>query len=79
MNGPYSKENLPDNESTLADYTIACGLFYTGFAWSKAELAYETMRHIAEKYRVGFFDVGSNSSDVWLPDVTGKLARTPSG
>jgi hypothetical protein len=73
MNGPYAKEELPEDEDTLTDYSVAHALLYVAFAWSKSEEAYETMMHVAETHGVGFFNVSSESSDVWMPDSTGNL------
>ena len=73
MNGPFAKEDLPDDEGTLADYFFAPALLYITFAWSKAQEAYETTKQAAEQCRAGFFNVSSNTSDVWLPDSTGSL------
>ena len=73
MNGPCAKEDLPDDEDSMTDYSFAPALLYIAFAWSKAEAAYETTKRAAEKCRAGFFAVSFNSSAVWLPDANGNL------
>jgi hypothetical protein len=37
------------------------------FAWSKAELAYQTTLDLAAKHDLGFFNVSSPGEEVWLP------------
>src|SRR5690348_14677048 len=39
MNGPYSKEERPEDEATLTDYSLGTSLVYAAFAWSKADQA----------------------------------------
>lgn len=73
MNGPYAPEELPDDEAILTDYSTGRSLIYAAFAWSKAEAAHRVMFRLAEKHRVGFYDVSSTTGDVWLPDATGAL------
>jgi hypothetical protein len=73
MNGPFSKEELPDDEACLTDYSVGKSLIYVGFAWSKAEDAHPHLMHLAEKHRVGIFNMSSDESDVWLSDSKGKL------
>jgi hypothetical protein len=34
MNGPLSKDELPEDEATATDYTIADSAIYAAFAWS---------------------------------------------
>lgn len=75
MNGEFApddnafleNENL---ESRLTDYSIGYDVIYAGFAWSVAEEAYGIMRELAEKHKVGFFDVSGSSGDIILPDGT---------
>ena len=76
MNGPFSKEDLPEDESTLADYSLDRALVYVAFAWSKAEEAYAKCFELAQKHQLGFFNVSSDSSDVWVPGKDGKLFCT---
>ena len=73
MNGPFSKEELPVDEASLTDYCVGKSLIYVGFSWSKADEAHPHLLQLAEKYKVGFFNVSSDESDVWLPNKDEKL------
>jgi len=70
MNGPYASEDIDDPKVT--DYSIGRDVIYAAFAWSQAENAYKKMIELAEKHRVGFFDV-SGSGNIFIPDENGKL------
>ena len=48
-------------------------MIYCSFAWSKADLAYRIVFELAPKHGVGFFDVSSQDSKLWLPK-NGRLA-----
>jgi len=67
LNGVLAERELPKDEATAADYSIGTQMIYIGFAWSKAELAYQTTLDLAAKHGVGFFDVSSADEEVWLP------------
>jgi hypothetical protein len=71
MNGPLAPE-LPDDE-TLTGYSIGKAFIYADFRWSKAQQAYEATLRLAEKHRLGFYDVSSEWGELWLPDRLGKL------
>lgn len=73
MNGPYAQADMPDDEASLTDYSVGRSLIYAAFAWSKMEEAYEIMFRLAERHGVGFFNVSSTTSDVWLPNSNGAL------
>jgi hypothetical protein len=73
MNGPHAQEELPEDEATLTDYSVGRSLIYAAFAWSKKEQAYEIMFRLAERHRVGFFNVSSTTGEVWLPGSSGAL------
>ena len=73
MNGPLSKEELPEEEASTADYTIGRNSIYCLFAWSKVEQAYSAVFELAEKHGLGFFNVSSGEEEVWLPK-NGKLS-----
>jgi hypothetical protein len=75
MNGPYSSAELPEDEAAVTDYSVGKALIYATFAWSKAEPAYEAMVRLAEKHGVGFFDVSSDTSAVWVPGEDGQLVQ----
>jgi hypothetical protein len=74
MNGPFSIEELPEDEASVSDYCVGTSVIYTGFAWSKAEAAYQSVFDLAAKHQLGFFDA-SGDGDVWLPDGAGGLRR----
>jgi hypothetical protein len=74
MNGPFSSEELPEDESSATDYSVGIDAIYAAFSWSKAEEAYEHMFKLAAKHRLGFFDASSETAAVWLPDGKGGLA-----
>jgi hypothetical protein len=67
MNGPLSQADLPEDEASATDYSVGKFVVYCCFAWSKAELAYETVFELAQKHGVGFFNVSSGKEEVWLP------------
>ena len=71
MNGPYAKEEDEDNDF-VTDYSIGKDVIYAAFSWSLAEKAYEKMKALAEKHKVGFFDASANEGDILLPDENGK-------
>lgn len=75
MNGAYAPgmeelEKDGDLESRLVDYCIGREVIYAAFPWSAAEEAYETVRRLAEKHAVGFFDVSGDEGEILLPDGT---------
>lgn len=72
MNGPLAPtdEELdanPELEDKLSDYCIGTDGIYISFAWSEADLAYETVVSLAQKHDVCFFDVSGNGT-ILLPD-----------
>ena len=67
LNGPLSKDNLPEDEASATDYSVGQSVIYCAFAWSKAQVAYGTVFKLAEKHGIGFFDVSSGNEEVWLP------------
>lgn len=67
LNGPLSKEELPEDEDSTTDYSLGRSVIYCSFAWSKAEQAHKTVFELAQKHGVGFLDVSSNDSELWLP------------
>lgn len=72
LNGPLAKDENIDNPKTT-DYGLGRTYAYACFAWSQAEAAYKHTVRLAEKHRVGFFNVSSNKGDVWIPGANGKL------
>jgi hypothetical protein len=78
MNGPFAPKDLPVDEESTTDYSIGNFVIYSGFAWSKAEQAYDTTFRLARKHGVGFFDASSEKADLWYPDGNGELVRAES-
>jgi hypothetical protein len=71
MNGPYAKEEDEDSDF-VTDYSIGRDFIYAAFSWSLAEQAYENMKALAEKHKVGFFDASADEGDILFPDNYGK-------
>ena len=67
LNGPFSKDNLPEDEASATDYSVGKTAIYCCFAWSKAQPAYDTVFALAQKHGIGFFNVSSDEEEVWLP------------
>ena len=73
MNGEYAPNDdaLDDDENLelhMVDYSIGYNVIYAAFSWSVADEAYELMRSLAQKHKVGFFDVSGDDDDIILPD-----------
>ena len=79
MNGPFSSEELPQDDSAVTDYSLGKEAIYAAFAWSKAEAAYEQVFSLAAKHQLGFFDASSETGAVWLPDGKGGLKLSHQG
>ena len=52
----------------MVDYSIGYNVIYAVFSWSVADEVYELMRSLAQKHKVGFFDVSGDDGDIILPD-----------
>jgi len=50
LNGVFAEKELPEDEVTAADYSIGTQMIYIAFAWSNAELAYQTTLDLAAKH-----------------------------
>jgi len=74
MNGPFSSDDLPEDEASVTDYSVGRSVIYAAFAWSKAEQAYEAMFSLAAKHGVGFFNASSDNAEVWLPNGEGGMS-----
>jgi hypothetical protein len=72
MNGPYSNHDDDNDNEFITGYSIGSDVIYIDFRWSVAEKAYNTTLELAEKHRVGFFDVSSDNGDILFPE-NGKL------
>jgi hypothetical protein len=73
INGTYANNDRPDDEAAVTGYTLGSTLIYAVFAWSKRQEAYEATFRLAAKHQLGFFDISSETSKVWLPDSNGNL------
>jgi hypothetical protein len=67
MNGPLGVDS---DASEVTDYSIGKSVIYSAFAWSVAEHAYNKMRDLAIKHRVGFFDVSSDDGEILFPPTS---------
>lgn len=72
MNGPFVRQDVSDEQPTT-DYSLAPSLIYITFSWSVAEQAFARTKELAAKHGVGFFNISSDTSDVWVPDGCGGL------
>ncbi|MEK3983211.1 hypothetical protein MHB77_07430 [Paenibacillus sp. FSL K6-3166] len=54
-------------DNRLTDYSLGTSVIYAAFAYSVADEAYTSMRELAIKHKVGFFDVSSNEGDIIFP------------
>jgi predicted DNA binding CopG/RHH family protein len=55
-------------EDRLTDYSLGSAVIYAAFAYSVAKEAYTTMRNLAIKHKVGFFDVSTDDGEIIFPD-----------
>ncbi len=55
----------------LSEYAFGLSIIYAGFAWSEAVNARERVVRLAEKHKVGFFDVSAENGQVWVPGADG--------
>src|SRR4051794_36426696 len=74
LNGPLAKDENIDNPKTT-DYGFGRTYVYACFAWSQSEPAHKHTVKLAEKHRVGFFNVSSEEGDVWIPGALGQLEQ----
>jgi len=71
---PMSKPvSLDADKNSSTDYAIGRDFIFASFAWSKSEAAYMTVARLAEKHRLGLFNVSSTGEEVWVP-ADGKMA-----
>jgi hypothetical protein len=73
LNGPLASDDV-DNP-TVTDHCVGRHVIYSAFAWSCAVDAYRTMKLLAAKHGVGFFDVSSNEMDIFFPGDFDKPAQ----
>lgn len=71
MNGPCASEDEDQDEDKdnpkVTDHCIGKTVIYSAFAWSCAEEAHSTMKALAEKHKVGFFDVSADNGEILFP------------
>ena len=65
MNGKYRSNDYDD--PMVTDHCVGKYVIYSAFSWSCAEEAYRVVRQLAEKHRIGFFDVSAENGDIILP------------
>ena len=73
LNGPLSTGDVDNPKVT--DYGFGRKYVYACFGWSQADEAYRHTKSLAEKHRIGFFNVSSDESEIWFPGSRGKLER----
>ncbi|MCP4150713.1 MAG: hypothetical protein GY757_23400 [bacterium] len=73
MNGPYAQEDVEDEDDPkISEYCVGQSVIYVSFAWSMAKDAYKTLFNMAEKHKLGFFDVSTAEGEVWMHGPDGK-------
>lgn len=76
MNGPLASDDVDNPKVT--DHCIGKDVIYSAFAWSEAEEAYSTMRTLAIKHSVGFFDVSADNGEILFPgEASEKNTKKP--
>jgi hypothetical protein len=71
MNGPFKTDDVDAEKKS--DYCIGRSVIYVGFGWSLAESAYHAVFNMAQKHKVGFFDVSADNGGVWVSNKNGDL------
>ncbi len=66
LNGSLASRNVDDPR--LSDYGLSPSMIYVCFAWSQASAANKSVRRLAAKHGVGFFDVSRTPGVIWRPD-----------
>jgi len=67
MNGPDACDLLDDDNPRATGYTIGQSVIYADFRWSESEAAYTTVRTLAARHHLGFFDVSDGDGEIWFP------------
>ena len=58
--------NEMENDSYVTGYSIRKNIIYATFSWSLAKEAFKTVKELAKKYDVGFFDCsGTGEINFW--------------
>jgi hypothetical protein len=73
MNGPLRSSD-PDDPS-VTDYSLGRNLIFGAFAGSVAAGAFEKALELAQKHRVGFYNLSDEPGDIWLPGPAGELIK----
>jgi hypothetical protein len=73
MNGPHASDDVDDPKVT--DFSVGKSVIYAAFAWSEAENALATMRELAIKHNVGFFDVSADNGEILIPNATSSSSQ----
>lgn len=64
LNGEFAKDDeeieKADLENKLTDYCIAKEAIYCSFGWSVAQEAYESVKKLAKKHKLSFYDPQDN-------------------
>ena len=68
LNGPLASDDVDDHRVT--DHCVGKSVIYSAFAGSVADEAYLTMKALAQKHNVGFFDASGPEAEIILPDGT---------
>ncbi|MBW8809545.1 MAG: hypothetical protein JF591_12065 [Lysobacter sp.] len=59
---------LDEGDLRIAEYSFGYSILYIAFRWPVADAAYSTVRALADKHRVGFFDVTADyCPQIWFP------------
>ncbi len=73
MNGPLRSTNSDDPRVT--DYSLGKNIIYGAFAGSVGTAAYHRAFELAQKHRVGLYNVSDDPSDVWVPEPSGNFTK----
>lgn len=61
-------DRLGEDDLRIAQYSFGYSIVYMAFHWPVADAAYSTVRALADKHRVGFFDVTADyCPQIWFP------------
>jgi hypothetical protein len=62
---------MEEDNPKLSEYNFGRSIIYATFAWSEAKIARKVVFKLAQKHKVGFFDVSAGNGQVWLPVANG--------